>query len=119
MAASIIKNPNQAFTTLINFANNPTTYLSSGRLVIIKLGRVVILRFIDIWVQNSPTGNEIFFSGIPKALNDVSGVLVSTTSSYGSQKIVINDNAVHNYYSTDSMRNGQSVSGELVYFSKE
>lgn len=119
MATSIIKNPNPTSTTWISFVNNPTTYFSSGQLVIIKLGRVVILRFIDVLVRNSPTTTEIFYSGIPEALYSVSGVLVSTFATYGSQKIIIDGNNIKNYYSTDAQRNGQTVSGQLVYFSKE
>lgn len=119
MATSIIKNSNPASTTEINFANNPTTYFNGGRLVICKLGRIVILRFIDIRVRNSPTTTEILYSGIPESIFTVTGVLVSTFATYGSQKIYIDGKNIKNYYSTDAQRNGQTVSGQLVYVSKE
>ena len=120
MATSIIKNPNPAsIIASINFANNPTTYFESGLFYIYKFGRIVILRFVDIRVRNSPTTTEIFYSGIPESVFTVTGVLVSTFAAYGSQKIYIEGKNIKNYYSADAQRNGQTVSGQLVYFSKE
>jgi hypothetical protein len=70
-------------------------------------------------VRNNPTTGEILYSGIPESLYQVSGVLVSTYVTYGSQKILIDGNNVKNYYSTDTQRNGLTFSGQLVYVSKE
>lgn len=118
MATSNINNPNPMYTTVINFSDNPTTYFDRGFLYIFKLGRIVILRFVDVEVRNSPTTTETLYSGIPESLYTVSGVLVSTFATYGAQKIIIEGNNVKNYYSTDAQRNGRIVSGQLVYFSK-
>lgn len=112
-----MQNPNMYYSgTEVNFGNNPTTYFDGGRLFILRFGRYVILRFVDIHVRNSPSTGEVFYSNIPQPLYDVSGVLVSTSSTYGSQKIMVSGSGITNYFSTDGNRNNQSFSGEIMYF---
>ena len=118
MATSTI-NVDSYSTFEVNFSNNPTTYVDSGRLYVIRRGSIVLLRFVDFHIRNSPSATETLYSGIPRAAFNISSVIHPSNATFAVQSILITGKDIKNFYTVDSVRANQIFLGEIVYFTTE